>query len=367
MPNSPEWKAALQRLRRIVKTAHGFSEYGKSSCGIESMVMSVSRRILDRLDREGVASLARGGDLPASIAADIVNDEMTSPTAHQVGRPLQVGRPPLTFTAKYRASGRGGDMWMRENKDVVNRAVVDMQSASGESSRVPLKGKMLASLKKRVGWRLFRALPKGEKDSWIERAMDERNYLGYVPEASPARKKKPLKRKQDVAMTKALVDATNEVLTDGDGAARDKRLVKRIFCETALRAGLSIRRSKQLVPGLGGRLRGIAGRNRRNRTLATEPPVSGPLATERPARPPPAKKISDDDILDSLKRQSVESCRWSAPLNRPRQTVLASRRHVWSRLPELNQKIGYRRFCQRTTHGKLGIERARSRYHYDEH
>ena len=168
-------------------------------------------------------------------------------------------------------------------------------------------------------------------------------------------------------MTKALVDATNEVLTDGDGAARDKRLVKRIFCETALRAGLSIRRSKQLVPGLGGRLRGIAGRNRRNRTLATEPPVSGPLATERPARPPPAEKISEADILASVETQSVESCRWSAPLNRPRQTLLASRRHVWSRLPELNQKIGYRRFCQRTTHGKLGIEHARSRYHCDEH
>ena len=164
MPNSPEWKAALKRLRRIVKEAHGFSEYGKSSCGIESMVMSVSRRILDRLDPQGVASLARGGDLPASIAVDIINDEMTSPTAHQVGRPLQVGRPPLTFTAKYRASGRGGDMWMRDNKDVVNRAVVDMQSASGESSRVPLKGKMLASLKKRVGWKLFRALPKEEKE-----------------------------------------------------------------------------------------------------------------------------------------------------------------------------------------------------------
>ena len=284
--------------------------------------------------------------MPASIGRDAVEAEMRCPSASEVGR------VPMTFTKKYRASGRGGDMWMRENKPAVNAAAAEMQSASGDSSLVPLKRKLLASLKKCVGWRLFRALPKEEQEWWMKEAAEEGSYLGFtskvMPEASPARDKgtgKPLKRKQDAAMAKAFVDATNDVLTDGDGVARDERLAKRM-CETALRVGLSMRKSKQLVPSLGRQLTGIKG-----------------FATRRPARPPPAQKISDEDIFESLKRQSVGSCRWSATLKRPKRTLLASRRCVWSLLPELNQNMSYRLFCHRTTHVKLGVARANSRYH----
>ena len=54
---------------------------------------------------------------------------------------------------KYRPSGRGGDLWMRENKAAINKAVAELENASAAT----LRGKLLSSLKKRVGWKLFRA------------------------------------------------------------------------------------------------------------------------------------------------------------------------------------------------------------------
>ena len=195
MPDSPEVKEAL----RLVKEASGIT-YGGSSAGIESMVRSVARRLLVSLSREELALLA-GGEVPASVGPDAVAAEMTQPSASEVGR------PPLNVYEKCRASGRGGDLWMRENKRAVNAVVAELQSASA-GSRAPLKGKFLASLKKRVGWRLLRSLPKEDQEWWIEGAVEERTYFGFtpkvVPEARPAGGKwkgKPLKRKQDTSMS----------------------------------------------------------------------------------------------------------------------------------------------------------------------
>ena len=257
---------------------------------------------------------------------------------------------------------------MRENKVAVNAAIVQLQSASTDSHQAPLKGSLLKSWKKRVGWRLFRALSKEEQKAWIQQAIDERNMYGFLapddgPEGdtgpdgdtgtyagtetrTPKRKrdssKLPLKRKQDTAIAKAFVDATNKVLADGASAPRDKCLAKKIFSETTLNAEISMRKSKQLVPALGRRRNGITD------------------TTQRP-RPP---SISDDAMLDEVRTQSVESCRWSAKLNCPKRTLIGSRRRVWNRLSNVKAKIGYRQFCRRTQRGKLGVERAQNRYHY---
>ena len=115
----------------------------------------------------------------------------------------------------------------------------------------------------------------------------------------------------------------------------------------ALGAGLSMRKSKQLVPALGRRRKGIAEFN-----------------TRQPAPRPPS--ISDVDIIEEVSKQSVAICRWSAKLKRPNRTLLGSRRRVWRRLKKINRKIGYRQFCRRTKRGKVGVERAQNRYDYDE-
>ena len=260
---------------------------------------------------------------------------------------------------------------MRENKAEINAAIAKLQSASVDSSQAPLKGSLLKALKKRVGWRMFRLLSKEEQKEWIEKAREERCPCGFKPILAPydgpdgdaglegdtrtdggtgTRKSKrkrdssnlPLKRKQDTAITKAFVDATNKLLDNGSSAPRDKRLAKMLFSEATLKAKISMRKSKQLVPAIGRRRKGITD------------------TTQRP-RPP---SISDDAMLEEVRTQSVESCRWSAKLNCPKRTLIGSRRRVWNRLSNVKAKIGYRQFCRRTQRGKLGVERAQNRYHY---
>ena len=81
---------------------------------------------------------------------------------------------------------------MRENKAAVAASVAQLQSASVGRSQAPLKGRLIKSAKKRVGWGLFRYLPKEEQESWIEDAVSERNPCGFTPKAvsnaSPARR-----------------------------------------------------------------------------------------------------------------------------------------------------------------------------------
>ena len=107
-------------------------------CSSESMVRSVARRLLVSLSREELALLA-GGEVPASIGPDAVATEMTQSSASEVGR------APLNVNEKCRASGRGGDLWMRENKAAVNAAVAQLQRASGDSFKAPLQGSLLES------------------------------------------------------------------------------------------------------------------------------------------------------------------------------------------------------------------------------
>ena len=154
---------------------------------------------------------------------------------------------------------------MRENKGEINATIAKLQSASTDSSQAPLKGSLLKSWKKRVGWRLFRSLSKEEQKACIQKAIDERCAYGFKPILAPddgpegdtgTRKPKrkrdsstlPLKRKQTTAITKAFVDATNKVLADGASAPRDKLLAKMIFNETTLKAEISMRMSKQPGP-----------------------------------------------------------------------------------------------------------------------
>ena len=160
----------MKHLRKFVKEACGIT-YGGSAPGIESMVRSVARCLIASLSREDLASLA-GGVVPASIGHDDVAAEMANPSALSV-------RPLRNCTEKYRASGRGGDLWMRENKAAVNAAVAQLQSASAGSPQAPLKGRLLEPAKKRVGWSIFRTLPKEEQESWIEDAVSERTLLGF--------------------------------------------------------------------------------------------------------------------------------------------------------------------------------------------
>ena len=121
-----------------------------------------------------------------------------------------------------------------------------------------------------------------------------------------------------------------------------------LFSEATLKAEISMRKSKQLVPKIGRRRKGI------------------PDNTRQPApRPHNAQRISDADMLEEVRKQSVESCRWSAKLECPKRTLLGSRRRVWNRLTKINESIGYRQFCRRTRRGKLGVERAQNRYAYN--
>ena len=64
---------------------------------------------------------------------------------------------------------------------------------------------------------------------------------------------KPLKRTQDTAITEAFDNATDEILDDGGGVARDRSLAKMSFSEAALGAGLAVHTSNQLVLSLGRR------------------------------------------------------------------------------------------------------------------
>ena len=197
---------------------------------------------------------------------------------------------------------------------------------------------------------------------WIVRAREERNCCGFKPilapddepegdVGTPKPKRKldsstpALKRKQSTAITKAFVAATNKLLADGSSDPRDKRVVKMLFSEATLKAEISMRMSKQLVPKIGHRRKGF------------------PDKTRTPApRPHNAQRISDADMLEEVRKQSVESCRWSAKLECPKRTLLGSRRRVWNRLTKINESIGYRQFCRRTRRGKLGVERAQNRY-----
>ena len=71
------------------------------------------------------------------------------------------------------------------------------------------------------------------------------------------------------------------------------------------------------------------------------------------------------DLLEEVREQSAESCRWSAKLQRPTRILLGSRRCVWMCLKRRNGSIGYRQFCRRTQRGTLGVERAQQRHDYD--
>ena len=200
---------------------------------------------------------------------------------------------------------------------------------------------------------------------WIVRAREERNCCGFKPilapydepegdVGTPKPKRKldsstpALKRKQSTAITKAFVAATNKLLADGSSDPRDKRVVKMLFSEATLKAEISMRMSKQLVPKIGHRRKGF------------------PDKTRTPApRPHNAQRISDADMLEEVRKQSAESCRWSAKLQRPTRILLGSRRCVWMCLKRRNGSIGYRQFCRRTQRGTLGVERAQQRHDYD--
>lgn len=280
------------------------------------------------------------GVVPESIQLDTITAELYNPTAPASSRAMVI-RP----DRNYRWSARGGDLWMRENKAEINAATAKLQSASVDSSQAPLKGSLLKALKKRVGWRMFRLLSKEEQKEWIGKARDERCPCGFKPILAPYDgpvSNLPLKRKQDTAITKAFVDATNKILDNGSSAPRDKRLAKMLFSEATLKAKISMRKSKQLVPSIGRRRKGITD------------------TTQRP-RPP---SISNAAMLEEVRTQSVESCRWSAKLNCPKRTLTGSRRRMWNHLSNVKAKIGYRQFCRRTQRGKLGVERAQNRYHY---
>ena len=362
MTNSPEKQAAIRHLRVPVKTALKIVR-GGSSPAVECVVVSVARRLIANLNRDELTLLA-SGVVPESIGDDTITKELEDPT-------VQTHQLRSRTDRHYRASARGGDLWMRENKGEINATIAKLQSASTDSSQAPLKGSLLKSWKKRVGWRLFRSLSKEEQKACIQKAIDERCAYGFKPILAPydgpdgdaglegdtrtdggtgTRKSKrkrdssnlPLKRKQDTAITKAFVDATNKLLDNGSSAPRDKRLAKMLFSEATLKAKISMRKSKQLVPAIGRRRKGITD------------------TTQRP-RPP---SISDDAMLEEVRTQSVESCRWSAKLNCPKRTLIGSRRRVWNRLSNVKAKIGYRQFCRRTQRGKLGVERAQNRYHY---
>ena len=124
-----------------MKAASGITR-GGGSPGIESLIVSVARRLIDKLNRDDLTSLA-AGVVPASIRTETIIAELENPTAPAV-------RPRVVANGNYRASARGGDLWMRENKALVNAAVAQLQSVSVGSSQAPLKGSLLKSAKKRV-------------------------------------------------------------------------------------------------------------------------------------------------------------------------------------------------------------------------
>ena len=178
MPNSPEKRSAIKHLRNPIKNAFGVAR-GDSSPATESLVVSVARRLIHKLNGEELTLLA-SGVVPESIHNEAINAELHDPTV-----PSSPGAMEINYLRNYRWGARGADLWMRENKAEINATIAQSESASADSSQAPLKGSLLKWMKKRVGWRLFRLLPKEEQDWWIVRAREERNFCGFKPILAP--------------------------------------------------------------------------------------------------------------------------------------------------------------------------------------
>ena len=71
--------------------------------------------------------------------------------------------------------------------------------------------------------------------------------------------------------------------------------------------------------------------------------------------------LSDEKLLDALAPNLVQTSRWCASTKRSLQTLMGSKRDVYSTTFAISSAMSYRRLCQRHRRAKLGVGKGSKR------